>query len=65
MDVDQLAACGCLVERPGDAASGIIARSEASPNVRTIINVTYICPLGIQGIARVSVTNGVADAVYH
>jgi hypothetical protein len=27
--------------------------------------VNYICPLGERGIARVSVANGVADAVFY
>ena len=33
--------------------------------VQTIIIVNYICPLGEKGVARVSVTNGVADSVFY
>lgn len=63
MTIDQLVACGCLLHDSGGLATASVARAEGGPNIQTIIIVNYICPLGERGIARVSVTNGIADAV--
>jgi len=55
---DQLVDCGCLLNDTGSLASASMGNGG-----QRIIIVNYVCPLGAQGIARVSVINGVADEV--
>jgi hypothetical protein len=63
MTTDQLAACGCV---PAGTASGAMVTSEgggkASPS-RVVVIVPYVCPLGKEGIVRVSVINGVVGDI--
>ena len=65
MTTDQLAECGCLLNDTGSLSSAPIARSEGNGNVQSVIIVNYICPLGKEGVARVSVFNGIADGVFY
>ena len=65
MTTQQLVACGCLLHESGGLASASMALAAGGPDVETIFIVNYICPLGEKGVARVSVTNGVADSVYY
>jgi hypothetical protein len=65
MTTEQLVACGCLLHDNGGLAMTSVARAEGGPEVQSIVIVNYICPLGERGIARVSVANGVADAVFY
>lgn len=65
MTTRQLAECGCLLHDAGGLASASEARAAGGADVQTIIIVNYICPLGEKGVARVSVANGVADAVFY
>lgn len=64
MTTDELAECGCLLHDQGGLALAPVSRSQASGETRSVIIVNYICPLGREGIAMVSVINGVADRVY-
>jgi len=61
----ELADCGCLLHDTGGLATASGARVAGGTEVQTVIIVNYICPLGKRGVARVSVINGVADAVYY
>jgi hypothetical protein len=45
--------------------SSSIVRAEANANVQTIIVVNYVCPMGAQGLATVTVLNGVANRVFY
>ena len=65
MTTRQLTECGCLLHESGALNSAAMARAEGDAGVQTIIIVNYICPLGEQGVARVSVANGVADAIFY
>lgn len=65
MTTDQLVECGCLLNDSGGLAAASMARAAGGPGVQTVIIVNYICPLGELGVARVAVTNGVAEAVYY
>jgi hypothetical protein len=65
MTTRQLTECGCLLHESGGLASASVALAAGGPDVETIFIVNYICPLGEKGVARVSVTNGVADSVYY
>jgi hypothetical protein len=66
MTSEQLVACGCLLHDQGGLALAPVSRSRsrASADTQSVIIVNYICPLGKEGIAIVSVVNGVADRVY-
>jgi hypothetical protein len=64
MTTDELAECGCLLHDQGGLALAPVSRSQAGGDTRSVIIVNYICPLGREGIAMVSVINGVADRVY-
>lgn len=65
MNTDQLAACGCLLNKTGSLRSAPESRDRGGTNMQTVIIVNYLCPLGEQGVAFVSVHNGIADAVYY
>jgi hypothetical protein len=65
MSTDQLAACGCLLNKTGSLISAPESRERGGADMQTVIIVNYLCPLGEQGVAFVSVVNGVADAVYY
>lgn len=65
MGTDQLAACGCVL---ADGAAFYVppTADPQAPNEAVTINiVSYMCPLGEAGIARVSVKNGVALQVFY
>lgn len=62
MDTDQLAACGCVLTDDGAFSA---ADPQALNESVTINIVSYMCPLGEAGIARVSVKNGVALQVFY
>ncbi|MCF7984246.1 MAG: hypothetical protein K9L70_07570 [Thiohalocapsa sp.] len=64
MTSEQLVACGCLLHDQGGLALAPVSRSRAGADTQSVIIVNYICPLGKEGIAIVSVVNGVADRVY-
>jgi hypothetical protein len=65
MTTEDLVGCGCRVMDTGNLGSAAIVRSDSSPMVQTIIVVNYVCPMGQQGLATVSVVNGVADEVFY
>ncbi|KAA6184010.1 hypothetical protein F2Q65_13720 [Thiohalocapsa marina] len=62
MTIDQLTACGCLLNNSSSVSQ--LPDSETDADVQRIIIVNYICPQGQQGLASVTVVNGIADAVY-
>lgn len=64
MTIDQLAACGCLLLDNGALASAPMARTASDAAATSVIIVNYICPLGQEGVARVSVRNGVAEQLF-
>jgi hypothetical protein len=49
----------------GNRGSAAVVRSESNRMVQTIIVVNYVCPMGRQGLATVSVVNGVAGEVFY
>lgn len=65
MTTEQLVDCGCRLLDSGTLRSSSVVRAESNPNVQTIIVVNYICPMGSQGLATVSVLNGVAATVFN
>jgi hypothetical protein len=65
MTTEDLVDCGCRLLDSGALRSGTLVRAEADPAVQTIIVVNYLCPMGRDGLATVSVVNGVADRVYY
>jgi hypothetical protein len=65
MTTKDLAECGCRLLDSGNLGSAALARAESDPSVQTIIVVNYICPMGRDGLATVSVVNGVADEVFY
>lgn len=65
MTTEDLVDCGCRLMDSGNLGSGAVVRSESNPMVRTIIVVNYVCPMGNQGLATVSVVNGVAGEVFY
>ena len=65
MSTDQLAACGCVLTDNGAFYEPQTADTQALNEAVTINIVSYMCPLGEAGIARVSVKNGVALQVFY
>lgn len=65
MDTDQLAACGCVLADRGAFYQPPTADPQTRNDAVTINIVSYMCPLGEAGIARVSVKNGVALQVFY
>lgn len=65
MTTEALVGCGCRLMDTGNLGSAGIVRAESDPRVQTIIVVNYICPMGQQGLATVSVLNGVAREVFY
>ncbi|MBK5939659.1 hypothetical protein CCR96_10440 [Halochromatium roseum] len=65
MTTEDLVSCGCRLMDSGNLGSASVVRSESSPMVQTIIVVNYVCPMGRQGLATVSVVNGVAGEVFY
>jgi hypothetical protein len=65
MTTEDLVGCGCRLLDSGNLGSAALARAEADPSVQTIIVVNYLCPMGRDGLATVSVLNGVADEVFY
>jgi hypothetical protein len=65
MGTDQLAACGCVMHKTGSLTTTPESRDQGGLDMQTVIIVNYLCPLGEQGVAFVSVVNGVADRVYY
>jgi hypothetical protein len=64
MTTTELVACGCRLRDSGNLRAAALVRAQAHPGVQTIIVVNYLCPLGEDGIAMVSVVNGIADQVF-
>lgn len=60
----ELVACGCRPTQPRAASAGVIADSLGERRVTTVVNLSYLCRAPGVGFVWVSVTNGVADAVY-
>ncbi len=65
MTTRQLADMRLSAARLRRTCVGLHGARRGRPGVETIIIVNYICPLGEKGVARVSVTNGVADSVFY
>lgn len=65
MSTNDLAACGCRLMDSGNLGAAALVRAESDPLVQTIIVVNYICPMGQEGLATVSVLNGVASEVFY
>jgi hypothetical protein len=65
MTTEALAGCGCKLVNTGQAGSAAAVQAESGPSVQTIIVVNYLCPMGKQGLATVSVVNGVASEVFY
>ena len=64
MTTDDLARCGCMASNSRGDGSVMLMSEEALNNTRTVAIINYMCPLGAAGVARVTVMNGVATAVY-
>ena len=65
MTTEDLVDCGCRLMDSSTLGSAALVRAQSSPMVQTIIVVNYVCPMGEQGLATVSVVNGVADKVFY
>ncbi|WP_462320247.1 hypothetical protein [Halochromatium sp.] len=65
MTTEDLVGCGCRLMDSSNLGSAAIVRAQSDPMVQTIIVVNYVCPMGDQGLATVSVLNGVADEVFY
>ncbi len=65
MTTEDLVNCGCRLMDSSNLGSAAIVRAQSNPMVQIIIVVNYICPMGNQGLATVSVLNGVADEVFY
>ncbi len=64
MTTDSLALCGCAPAFTGNDGSAMLMSEEAQSNTQTIMMVSYMCPLGSAGVAKVTVVNGVVTGVY-
>jgi hypothetical protein len=64
MNSAELVACGCRPDQPRASSAGVISDSLGDRAVTTIVNLRYLCHDPGAGFVWVSVTNGVADAVY-
>lgn len=59
MDAGLLAKCNCFEDSSAQASIA----DEKAPVTRTETIINYICPIGPGRFARVSVVNGIVDAV--
>jgi hypothetical protein len=64
MNSAELVACGCRPDQPRASSAGVISDSLGDRRVTTIVNLRYLCRDPGVGFVWVSVTNGVADAIY-
>jgi hypothetical protein len=64
MNSAELVACGCRPDQPRASSAGVISDSLGNRRVTTVVNLRYLCHDPGVGFVWVSVTNGVADAIY-
>lgn len=64
MTTETLAICGCAPAFTGNDGTAMLMSEEAQSNTRTVMIVSYMCPLGSAGVAKVTVVNGVVTGVY-
>lgn len=60
----ELVDCGCRPDQPRSASAGLLSDSLRDRNVTTVVSLRYLCHGPGVGFVWVSVTNGVAGAVY-
>ncbi len=64
MSSGELVACGCRPQQPRASSAGVISDSLGDRRVTTIVSLSYLCRDPGVGFISVSVTNGVASAIY-
>jgi hypothetical protein len=64
MSSAELVDCGCQPHQPRASSAGVISDSLGDRRVTTVVSLSYLCHDPRSGFALVSVTNGVASAIY-